>query len=132
MNFDKFAKLDINDSIVYPPHNDGNHINVHHDIDWLTQHGFEEHTDEWFAEHAPTPEPPQQTIFTKLQIRRAMRSLEIEEKLDTLLEASDKFKKDWADAQEINLSDPVLIQALAAGDVTAEDIENIRQAIIAQ
>ena len=127
MNFDKFAKL-VDNRIVYPPHNDGNHINVHHDIDWLTQHGFEEHDDEWFAEHAP--KPAEQTIFTKLQIRRAMRALEIEEKLDTLLEASDTFKKDWADAQEINLADPELVKALKQGSITAEDIENIRAAIL--
>ena len=59
MDFTKFAKLDENGNIVYPPHNDGNHMNVHVDPQWLEEHGFEEHTQEWFDEHTPPmPEPP--------------------------------------------------------------------------
>ena len=127
MDFTKFAKL-VNDRIVYPPHNDGNHINVHHDLEWLAQHGFEEHTDAWFAKHAP--KPVEQTVFTKLKIRRAMRSLGIEEKLDNLLAASDKFQKDWNDAQDIDLADSELVNALKQGTITTEDIENIRAAIL--
>ena len=58
MDFTKFAKLDENGRIVHPPRNDGGKINVHHNLDWLAEHGFEEHTDEWFAEHTPPiPEP---------------------------------------------------------------------------
>ena len=39
------------------------------------------------------------------------------------------FAADWQDAQEIDLSDPVLLEALAAGTFTADDIENIKAAL---
>lgn len=126
MNFEMFAKLDENGRIVRPPHNDKNRINVHHSLEWLSAHGFEEHSQEWFDEHTP---PPQQTVFTRLQIRRAMRDLGIEEKLDTLLDSSDTFKKDWNDAQDINLADPVYLQALASGSITEQEIEDIKNQI---
>ena len=77
----------------------------------------------------PAPEPVPQTVFTKLKIRRAMRSLGIEAKLDALLAASANFAADWADAQEIDLADPVLVQALTEGSITAEEIAAIRQQI---
>ena len=130
MNFEMFAKLDKNGRIVYPPRNDGGKMNVHHNIEWLVEHGFEEHDQAWFDEHTPSPpEPPPQTVFTKLAIRRAMRSLGIEAKLDALLAASHTFAADWQDAQEIDLADPVLIEALAAGSITPEEIEAIREAV---
>ena len=75
------------------------------------------------------PIPIHKTIFTKLQIRRAMRALEIEDKLNALLEASATFAADWADANEINLADPVLIEALSAGSITKEEIDAIRNYI---
>ena len=77
----------------------------------------------------PAPEPQQQTVFTKLKIRRAMRELNIEAKLDALLAASATFAADWADAQEIDLADPVLVEALTAGSITAEEIAAIREEI---
>lgn len=77
----------------------------------------------------PAPEPVPRTVFTKLKIRRAMRSLGIEAKLDALLSASHDFAADWSDAQEIDLADPVLVQALTAGNITAEEIEAIREEI---
>ena len=126
MDFSKFAKLDESGNIVRPPHNDGNKINVHHNLDWLAEHDFEEHSQEWFDEH--TPPPPPQTVFTKLTIRRAMRQLGIEAKLDALLAVSPTFAADWSDAQDIDLADPVLIVALAAGSITPEEIEQIREA----
>lgn len=129
MDFTKFAKLDENGGIVRPPHNDGNKINVHHNLEWLAAHGFEEHDQAWFDEHTPQPpEQPPQTVFTKLAIRRAMRTLGIESKLDALLAASRTFAADWTDAQEIDLADPVLIEALGAGSITAEEIEAIKEA----
>lgn len=130
MNFEMFAKLDEAGNIVFPPHNDGNKINVHHSPEWLSAHGFEGHTQAWFDEHTPPPpEPPQQTVFSKLQIRRAMRALGIEAKLDALLAASHTFAADWADAQDIDLADLVLVEALAAGSITAEEIEEIKREI---
>ena len=78
----------------------------------------------------PPPTPPEpRTIYTKLEIRRAMRSLGIEGKLNALLEGSPTFAADWQDAQEINLEDPVLVEALAAGSITQEEIEAIRHVI---
>ena len=50
----------------------------------------------------------QQSIWTKLQIRRAFRALGIEDQLDLLLQAYPDLKKDWTDAVEIDLDDPAL------------------------
>ncbi len=63
-------------------------------------------------------------IFSKLQIRRACRSLNLETKLDLLL-GNEIFRKDWNDAQEIDLSDPVLLQALEAGNWSTDEIQSI-------
>ena len=52
----------------------------------------------------------QQSIWTKLQIRRAFRALGIEDQLDLLLQAYPDLKKDWLDAVEIDLDDPALNQ----------------------
>jgi hypothetical protein len=56
------------------------------------------------------------TVFSKLQIRRAMRALGNEAILDGLL-TNEAFKKDWADAVEIDLSDPMTAAALASVQV---------------
>jgi len=50
------------------------------------------------------------SIVKKLDIRRAMRKLGIEAKLDALL-TNVEFKKDWDDATEINLKDDPMVQA---------------------
>lgn len=89
---------------------------------WREEHGYT------LTERPPMPPIPQ-TIYTKLQIRRAMRSLGIEERLDALLASSATFAADWADAQEIDLADPVLMDALAAGGITDAEIEQIREAM---
>ena len=98
----------------------------------MTQYGWRdwsaEEVEAWRAAH-PEPEPPLPTVFTKLQIRRAMRGLGIEDKLDALLAGSAMFRSDWQDAQEIDLADPVLVEALAAGSITDADIAAIRAAI---
>lgn len=95
----------------------------------MTAAGWREWTreeyDEWHRAH-PEPTPPEQTIYSKLAIRRAMRELGIEAKLDNLLNASAQFRADWQDAQEIDLSDPVLLSALQAGSITAEEITAIK------
>lgn len=127
-----------NDQLVAPPINyttpDGRTIcNFNLSESFMTEFGWRDWTDaeiEAWHQAYPDPEPPPQTVFTKLQIRRAMRSLNIENKLDTLLEASDIFRKDWTDAQEIDLADPVLIEALATGGITDEEIAAIRNAIV--
>ena len=67
--------------------------------------------------------------YSKLQIRRACRDLGIEYKLNGILNSNSLFAADWQDAQDIDLSDPVLLEALAAGTFTAADIENIKAAL---
>ena len=67
--------------------------------------------------------------YSKLQIRRACRELGIEYKLNGILNSNSLFAADWQDAQEIDLSDLVLLEALAAGTFTAADIENIKAAL---
>ena len=67
--------------------------------------------------------------FTKLEIRRACRQLNIENKLDLLLNSSETFKNDWQDAQIIDLSDTVLLQALQLGNFTTEEIDKIKETI---
>lgn len=57
------------------------------------------------------------SVFTKLQIRRALRALGQEAVLDTAL-ANEAFRKDWNDAQDIDLEDDVFRQALAAQGIT--------------
>ena len=71
-------------------------------------------------------QPSLPTTITRLKIRRAMRYLGIENKLDALLEASVDFKKDWNDAQEIKITDPVLVRALQMGNITEKEIYRIR------
>lgn len=121
-----YAKIE-NGKVVFPPHNDGNHYNVHLDPAWLAEHGYSDMTEEELAPYLP--QPTEQTVFSKLAIRRAMRTLGIESKLDALLNASDTFRADWTDAQEIDLADPVLASALAMGGITDEEIENIKSLI---
>lgn len=65
-----------------------------------------------YEQVAPTPRKAK-SVFTKLQIRRALRSLGQEAILDTAL-ANEAFRKDWNDAQDIDLEDAVFKQALAA------------------
>lgn len=99
-------------------------FNPEADAEWREANGYT-------FDHDPRPatEPVPRTVFTKLKIRRAMRSLGIEAKLDALLSASATFAADWADAQEIDLADPVLVEALTAGSITAEEIAAIRETI---
>lgn len=125
-SFTMYAKIE-NGNIIFPPHNDGNHFNVHLDPEWLADHGFTDMSEEDLAPHRLNSTT--QTVFSKLAIRRAMRSLGIESKLDTLLNSSDTFRADWTDAQNIDLDDSVLITALQTGGISAEEIEQIKALI---
>ena len=69
----------------------------------------------------------ERTVFAKLEIRRAMRSLGIEEKLDALLSQNETFRKDWQDAREIDLNDEITKKALASGGITENEIFKIRE-----
>ena len=123
-----------NDTLVPAPVNfttpDGRTIcNFNLSVELMNRYGFtvtEEEAEEWRKAH-PAPPPPERTVFSKLAIRRAMRSLGIEAKLDALLAASAVFRADWTDAQEIDLADPVLLDALASGSITAEEIAAIKR-----
>lgn len=123
-----------NDTLIQAPVNfrtpDGKWImNFNLSPELMDIYGFtmkEEDAEEWRQQH-PQPEPPARTVFTKLSIRRAMRELGIEAKLDALLNVSAQFRADWQDAQNIDLSDPVLLAALESGTVTAEEIADIRR-----
>lgn len=63
----------------------------------------------------PIPEPVKNTIFTKLQIRRAMRKFEYEFVLDSILRTVPEFQKEWNDAVEIDVADPMILQAIEQG-----------------
>ena len=73
----------------------------------------------------PIPEPVQNTIFTKLQIRRAMRKLNIEYKLDDLLSDCIEFKIEWNDAVEIDINDPMIQLVVDKGFITQEEFDAI-------
>ncbi len=123
-----YAKIE-NGAVIYPPHNDGNRINVHLDPEWLAEHGYVDMTEEQIAQYT-NPAVPVQTVFTKLQIRRAMRALEMEPILDAILASNATFAADWADAQEIDLADPVFSTAIAAAGITQEQIEAVKIKIL--
>ena len=69
----------------------------------------------------------ERTVFAKLEIRRAMRSLGIEEKLDALLSQNETFRKDWQDAREIDLNDEITKKALESGGINENEIFKIRE-----
>lgn len=64
-------------------------------------------------------------VFTKLQIRRALRKLGAEAKLDDILTGNVEFGKDWADAQEINLEDEAVVSALIGSDFDESFINTV-------
>lgn len=68
-------------------------------------------------------------IFTKLQIRRAMRKLGVEDTLDSALSVSGIFAADWQDAQNIDLNDPIFSQAISSIGVDENFLETVIQNI---
>ena len=70
--------------------------------------------------------PVQSEVYSKLQIRRACRELGIESKLNDLLNSNEIFASDWSDAQDIDLADSILLQALKEGKFTDEEIDKIK------
>lgn len=74
------------------------------------------------------PEPEEEIhVYSKLKIRRACRELGIEDKLTNLIQSSQQFYMDWHDAQDIDLNDPMIIQAVQAGILTQEQINAIKE-----
>lgn len=64
-------------------------------------------------------------IFTKLQIRRAMRKLNMEDQLDYILSSSAEVQKDWNDALQIDLYDEVFNEALTLNGLSGDFIQTI-------
>ena len=60
------------------------------------------------------------TRFTKLQIRRCLRKHGYEGVLDGLLADNAEFRKDWEDAQDIDLNDEMMQEAVAQGFIPQE------------
>lgn len=73
------------------------------------------------------PAPAPRTTFTKLEIRRACRTLELEDKLNGLLKSNEIFASDWADAQEIDLNDIMFMEAVEAGVFTDAEINQVKE-----
>lgn len=75
------------------------------------------------------PAPAPRTIFTKLEIRRACRELKLEDKLNTLLKSNEIFAADWQDAQDIDIQDPIFLEAIKTGGFTEEEIEKVKECL---
>lgn len=76
-------------------------------------------------ENMPEIAQPDKT-YTKLQIRRAMRKMDIEQLLDGIISGGyTDFGKDWYDAQDISLTDPAFVEALQKFDINQEMIDQI-------
>jgi len=117
----------VNGKIVFPPVNTDGIVNVYRNAAWLAKNGFHELSPAEIAE-AAVPRQAEQ-IFTKLQIRRALRALNMEGILDAVLSTGGSAARDWQDAQEINLDDDVFKNALAQFGVTEAQIQQIKQQI---
>lgn len=78
------------------------------------------------VEKEPEPAAPQ-TVFTKLQIRRAMRQLGMEDQLNAILSGNFQFQSDWNDAQDIDLNDSLIQNAISDGIITKEMIDAIME-----
>ena len=75
----------------------------------------------------PITPPEPKTTFTKLQIRRAMRKLNKEYLLDMCLSTSIQFNREWSDAIEIDVTDPMIQQAIVVGIISQQDYDDIIQ-----
>ncbi|MFA6291772.1 MAG: hypothetical protein WC637_08325 [Victivallales bacterium] len=86
-----------------------------------------------YASISPQERILAQSKFAKLDIRRAMRSMQtaaqaytqdtLETTLDAILASSPVIAKDWADATDINLDDPLVQQALKAGAIDVNKVK---------
>ena len=72
----------------------------------------------------------EKTVFSKLQIRRAMRKLKLEYVLDDILTSNQQFKKDWTDAQEIDLNDQMIQNVINDGIISEYMINQIKDVIL--
>lgn len=75
----------------------------------------------------PAPEPVEKTSYTKLQIRRALRNLNLEKMLDTILSSNVAYRNEWNDAIEIDLNDPLIQQAIDKHIITQEILDAVKR-----
>lgn len=68
-------------------------------------------------------------IFSKLDIRRALRSLNLQYILNNILESNTQFRNDWNDSTEINLNDPIFKKALVETGISEELLNKIIKTI---
>lgn len=68
-------------------------------------------------------------IFSKLEIRRAMRELGYEDVLNNLLNSNEEIANDWNDAQEINIYDEIFQKAINLNLITQQIIVKITEKI---
>lgn len=73
----------------------------------------------------PVP-PVRNTVFTKRTIRDAFRNAGIEAKLDAILDSDPAIKRDWLEAQEIDI-DFLEVGEAIQGVLTTEDIERLSE-----
>jgi len=71
------------------------------------------------------PEAVKENKYTKNQIRTSCRELNIENKLNEILNLSTDFKIFWDECLEVDLNYPMTQQALKMAKFTDEDIKNI-------
>lgn len=127
-----FCKV-INGKLVQPPHNDGNKINVHLDLEWLAAHGYTDMTNaeinaakaEWAAAH-----PDRHDWQDKVRFIAAVKSLVSAEKLAEILGNVDAMKEavsglallatDAAPGGVIDLADKRVAQFLSLSGLTVE------------
>jgi hypothetical protein len=107
--------------------------------DWIAAGGkLKDEDNEPYVEPTPGPTPQEIALarnrFTKQEVRRAFRSLGIESTLDTILDTIITMtinsndvqvlpRRDWNDANEVLMNDPVLVAALANASI---DIDTIK------
>ena len=70
--------------------------------------------------------PIKRTKFTKLNIRRCLRKAGKEAELDKAIMKNLQFRKDWEDAQEIDLNDEMIKEAIK-NNIISEDIISLIQ-----
>lgn len=83
--------------------------------------------------YVKTPEPiieaPITFTLTKLAVRRKLRELGLEEKLDEFLNLNPQAKADWNDATQLASDDPIMINGIAAfsaaSGLSEEQVTNI-------
>ena len=77
-------------------------------------------------ETAPIETEQTNKLYSKLKIRRALRSLGKEEILDKALRNRNSvFAKDWADSNEIDLDDDIFKAALKQFEITEETLTQV-------